>query len=623
MITYAANFGKMRGFLLVTVSLFIFQSVLGQLSVAPSNNGQKNTYLYINDDLLFVQNDLRLRKNPAQGKESSIYLRSGAQLIQGEGQNISNSGDGSISVFSEGSTNAYDYNYWSSPVIDPGNGLFGISLLHSPVSEINSRPAHLTNALNGSANPLTISTSWIYTFNGNSYSQWNFVGGNTIIPPGYGFTMKGTEGNDPTSINGRENNPGNAQRYDFRGRPVSGRIEIPTVRDVYILVGNPYPSTFDLSLFLLENSGSGTLNTTCYENLSRRNVTTGIAYFWDSKENGDSHYLQDYVGGYGAFSPVDPCTDGIYEPPVLKKINGTEEGKGKDFDRRLLPIAQGFMVQGAETGNIIFRNSHRKARSEKPEPGTGIASITEKKHTHLENSTVLPRIQLKVSVNDQYERKLSVAFWNEATKEIDAGMDAEAFQLAPTDAGWLHGENSFVIDVRPFDITEEIPLFLQVNAQLSKVTFSLEKFENTSVNELFIVDTQTNDYFSIKKETLTLELQPGTYHGRFKIAFAEKIPQEELPTIFFEDEAVPEKFSVVQNNHLGELQIISNDQFPVKAIGIFDLQGKRLLYRTSFDNKRSVEISTRLWSNGVYLVKVMSMDNKRVIKKISVYNNNF
>lgn len=613
----------MRGLFLVTAYLFVFQSALGQLSVSPSNNGQKSNYLYVKGEVLYVENDVRLMKNPTPANEASIYLRSGGQLLQGEQQSKANSGTGNISLFAEGSTNAYDYNYWGSPVTAAENGLFGISLLHAPISNINSRPAQLTTALNGTANPLTISTRWIYTFTGNFYSNWNFIGGSTSIPPAYGFTMKGTEGQDHTYVDGLPNNPGNAQRYDFRGRPNSGVIEVPISSESFVLVGNPYPSAFDLSLFLLENSGAGVLKSGCHGDLDRRNVTTGIAYFWDSKEKGNSHYLEDYMGGYGAFSPIDPCTTGVYEPPVFKKISGAEDGsKGKYFHRKDLPIAQGFLVQGAEDGKMIFRNSHRRFLKEEFNKSGSLSGTTEKKHEHSENDPQLTVVKINVSVNNQYERSLSLAFWDEATPGVDSGMDAETFEVAPTDAGWLLNDKSFVIDVRPFDILDEIPLFLQVEEQLPKVTLSAGNSTNSSGREIFIVDSQTADYFSISKEPLTLTLEPGTYHGRYKVAFAGKISQEELPQEFFRDETVAVKFDIIQNNRQGELQIIGNDHFPVKAIGIFDLQGKRMLYRSNFDNRRSVEISTRPWANGVYIVKVTGMDNKKTVRKISVYNNN-
>jgi hypothetical protein len=612
----------MRRFLLVTAFLFALQPIFGQLNIAPSGNGHHRTYVYVEKSFLFVGNDVRLMKNPSAVNEASLYLRDKAELLQGQQQNKPNSGTGSISVFAEGSTNAYDYNYWSSPVIAPENGFFGISLLQVPVSSIVSRQTQLTTALNGTANPLTISTRWIYTYQGNGYSSWKFVGGNTVIPPGYGFTMKGTEGKDPVLINGRANNPGNSQRYDFRGKPISGTIDIPVTPDAFVLVGNPYPSTFDLSLFLLENSGSGTLNTNCYGNVLRKNVTTGVAYFWDSKENGSSHNLEDYMGGYGVFSPVDPCTDGIYEPPVFKTVKNVEDGStGKQAYKKLLPVGQGFMLKGAQAGNITFKNSHRKPLIKALVPHSPAPEAVMKDHKHTSEKSSLSRVQLKVSVNELYERSLSLAFWAGATPEIDAGMDAQAFELAPTDVGWLQGDECYVIDVRPFDISEEIPLFIKVEAGHQKMTFSQGIFENAAVNELYIRDTLTNEYFSIKKEPLTLELQPGLYHGRYKVAFAEKIAQEDLPQVIFDDEEVHVKFSIHQNNRLGALKIIGNDLFPVKAVEIFDLQGKRMWYRSNFDNRRSVEITTRPWVNGVYIVKVMDMANRRTTKKISVYNN--
>ena len=107
---------------------------------------------------------------------------------------------------------------------------------NAPVSEIESRAAaQTTNALNGFGKSITISSRWIYTFTGNSYSNWNFIGAQTAIPPGYGFTMKGTDGNDPTILEWQiANNPGNAQRYDFRGRPNSGEIKVPVTAEDFM-----------------------------------------------------------------------------------------------------------------------------------------------------------------------------------------------------------------------------------------------------------------------------------------------------------------------------------------------------------------------------------------------------
>src|SRR5690606_24529669 len=127
--------------------------------------------------------------------------------------------------------------------------------LYAPENLTSSKKAIVTNALDGIARPLTISSRWIYTFAGMGYSNWQAVYGATSIPAGNGFSMKGVNGTDMTFVDGRANNPGSAQRYDFRGKPNNGDISISVKAGEQVLVGNPFPSALDLSLFLLENSG--------------------------------------------------------------------------------------------------------------------------------------------------------------------------------------------------------------------------------------------------------------------------------------------------------------------------------------------------------------------------------
>ena len=153
------------------------------------------------------------------------------------------------------------------------------------------------------------------------------------------------------------------------------------------------------------------------------------------------------------------------------------------------------MVQGAERGNIIFRNRHRSFVRDEQAKQNKQAESLHKKHIQGEKPIQLPRIQLVVAVNDHYERKLSLAFWNEATTGMDAGMDAEAFEIAATDAGWLHDNISLVIDVRPFDILDEIPLFLKVGDGGSKMTFSQRISENIRYQESLYIRHRNKSLF--------------------------------------------------------------------------------------------------------------------------------
>src|SRR5690606_12689282 len=108
----------MRSLSTVFVSLLYIPVTYGQLTVKPLASPNQDSYLYVDGSLLYVNQDVNLLKNAdASATEASIYFRKEGQLIQGENGHL-NKGDGFISIFQEGTSNAYDYNYWSSPVSD-------------------------------------------------------------------------------------------------------------------------------------------------------------------------------------------------------------------------------------------------------------------------------------------------------------------------------------------------------------------------------------------------------------------------------------------------------------------------------------------------------------------------
>ena len=607
----------MKKFSALFTLLFIGGSAFGQLSVRPIEPAL-DSYIYVKGNVLFVNQDINLEKNYKPETEASIYLRREAQLVQGTTDETENSGNGFLSVFQEGTSNAYDYNYWSSPVSDPspGNEVFGIDLIHSPINETRSLKAGSSSRLNGVASPLNISRQWIYTYSGKDYAAWNHVGHKTNLLVGFGFTMKGVDGVDPTIVEGRENNPGNAQRYDFRGRPNNGNIEVPVATGADVLIGNPYPSALDLSLFLIENSGSGSYSSSCYGTIPRENNITGIAYFWDSAAQGNSHYLEDYIGGYGAFSPVDPCTAGVYEKPIFRTYTsggGAATGEvGNHYDRRFTPIAQGFMVRSAANSNITFRNRHRIFKKEGENSNFKISdkSVT----TEVSKLKVIPKLRFQIVVNDHYSRNLTLAFWHTATNTVDFAMDAKAHSLAPTDAGWLQENESYVIDVRPFDQVAEIPLFLKVGNKASNISFQVRELEDFSTKNIFLHDSNTGEYYSIKEHPYKVRLEPGTYHGRFRISFQNnKIEPPATKT------NVDEKPEIFQNNHLGRLEISNITTISIVAGSLYDLSGKHL-YDLHIKNKESWQMETTHLPNAVYLVKLELEDGSQLQKKITIHN---
>ena len=84
-----------------------------------------NSYVFVNDQFIYVTQDVNLN-----AATSNFYLRNSSQLLQGTAIAGTNRGLGRLSVFQEGTSNNFGYNYFCSPVGTPSvalsNGNFGI-----------------------------------------------------------------------------------------------------------------------------------------------------------------------------------------------------------------------------------------------------------------------------------------------------------------------------------------------------------------------------------------------------------------------------------------------------------------------------------------------------------------
>ena len=242
--------------LLLVAALTLGFSAHAQLFVKPTTTDA--SYVFVNDTFIYVENDVELESNRTLANGTTegipnIALRNNAQLLQGEGTvSKINKGTGEISIFQEGTVNNFDYNVWGSPVgisrnganspAPDGNGVFSFkdgssgfieSVFFLPTSVTISNPALGISGFDGvvSPNTLQIANYWLWSYkSGTNYGAWDHITNTGELDAGYGFTMKGVSGTDATEIATEigqlQNNPGNAQRYDFRGRPNNGDINI-------------------------------------------------------------------------------------------------------------------------------------------------------------------------------------------------------------------------------------------------------------------------------------------------------------------------------------------------------------------------------------------------------------
>lgn len=511
----------MRQIYVITLFFLPFCS-FSQLYITPSNI--QDSFIYVEDQLLYVTQDVNLQINNKAETKASIYLRNEAQLIQGN-ENSVNTGNGLLSVFQEGNATAYTYNYWGSPVTTTSaDNSFG-KLFFEPLGKTHSIPAGITSALNGSAKPLNISNKWIYKLSGQGYSDWVYIGNNFSLSPGEGFTMKGVDGtNNSVVLYGVDNNPGNKQRYDFRGKPNSGTISLNVKKEEILLLGNPYPSALDLNLFLIQNTN-----------------TTGIAYFWDSNAI-DSHYLKEYEGGYGAYSPA--VTGNGYVPPIFYKYDETgnttdqTSERGNHYARKFSPVGQGFLIEGSGDGMVFFKNKHRIYNKENIESSQfrSQSSTTMKK----DEMSVL---RLQVEFQNLYIRELLLAFDSKSTTGIDRAKDAINLTPVNTDAGWFINSEILIIHVRPQYDNDFIPLAITVETE-SEAKIRLSNSENLD-SGIFLLDSENGIYYDLKNQEVKFSLSPGVYTNRFFLTFHNSLDSPEE-----QDFVQQNRYRIFQNNSL-------------------------------------------------------------------------
>ncbi|SHF55233.1 hypothetical protein SAMN05444483_101564 [Salegentibacter echinorum] len=560
--------------------------------IAPTST--QDSFIYLNDRFLYIEGAIELKKNNPGNTEASIYLRKGSQLLQGDKNSNLNSGNGWLSVFQEGTSNAFDYNYWAMPVLDniSTNQSFG-AVIFEPETVTKSKTAQITSNLEGSANPLEISSRWIYKYSGLGYNAWQHVGKIFDLSPGEGFSMKGVNGTNSNSINGVENNPGNKQRYDFRGLPNDGEIRLPIKKEENILVGNPYPSALHLRSFLLENPAS-----------------TGIAYFWDSKSQGNSHNLKDYEGGYGSYSPGANA----YVPAVFKTYTGAGEengdtgASGANIAREYSPIAQGFMLEGKSNGYIYFKNSQRRFQKE------NVQNSQFKSQPKADPSL----FYFHINFNDLYVRPLLLTFAEDASVAADWAMDAQIYGFLNNDAGWNIEEAAYNIQVRPFRKNDKIPLLLHLEED-TKIDIKLKS--SNSSTPVFVFDAEKNEYYDVKKASFLQNLTKGFYNDRFFISFMEENEEVSFP-IDLESELIEpnsSEFAIVQGTEQTFLSI-KMKQKVLKKIILFDLNGKMIVSQEVKTKSPVYNFNTLGLQNSVYIIKMLCESGEVFTSKITIRN---
>lgn len=633
--------------------LLIFGAVyLGLLDLNAQMYVSPNSYVFVNDQYVYVTQDVNLANN------GNFYLRNSSQLLQGTSGSGANTGLGNLSIFQEGTSNNFGYNYWCSPVGVPsaltGNSSFGITRLFRPTTITTSvaptiLPAGQSNGV-ATNSSLSIAQKWIYKFvQSNQYGQWTYVGNANTIAPGEGFTMKGVSGSDNTvadATEGKANNPSNNQRYDFRGLPNDGTINIPVGNSAEpnpnrTLTGNPYPSAINLNLFLLENSGYTVNYSTGAVTSGGSAVIDGNAYFWEHSKSANSHLLINYVGGYGTYAPnnVNAFSPGTYTAPTWNTYNNdgtlnvTGASSGSTYKRMFAPVGQGFKVQGVvASGNAQMKNIYRVFTKESVANNSqfervvnSTASVQSDKWENIPNvagvdytqfsKREVPQFKIHTIMNNQYTRETAVAFNNNATDGFDLVMDAVTSESTlPKDVYFpLDGNKQFVINTLAFDEDKKIPLAFKADEETTFTITVSELINFDLADNIYVHDKVADTYHDIKNSTFSADLPAGVNKDRFEITF------KDANNTLVNPSEIANTFQVYQNNDNSSLTIFNSLNKDVVSLNLYDVTGKRVISKYNLGTDEQYEISTSGLSDGIYIVKLETKDNLNVDKKVSIY----
>lgn len=630
----------MKNLLLILAILLPATAVFSQLTVKPNATSTTDSYIYVQDEVLFVEQGINLTKNTYDATtEASIYLRNQAQLVQGT-TSTANSGSGLISVFQNApDDDSWDYSVWSSPVNNPtlnggaaGNQKYGVLRIHDSITKTNSIVTQTHGGFNGAESPLKISTRWLYRYPVGG--PFNRIYTNDEINPGYGFIMKGV---GTTNHN---------QRYDFRGRPNNGDMTVAVLANKYTLSGNPYPSALDLNRVFYDTSDSDNDGDTYTGNNEINSFR-----FYDEDRSIDSHYYIDNKAGYGIWIPMgsNPNTTnpGAYTVAPFLNYNSTgnpsggQTGTGSIWERRYAPIAQGFMIFGESNGNIIIKNQHRKyvvegvsndsqyriqnnGGGEKGyEIGLGDGNPNPNQNPTTENQ--IPQMRIYTIFKDSHFRDMVLAFSDNATDSYDRGFDA----IHPMDGVRAEiyfpiGENDdpYVIQTVPFAIDKQIPISITLNQQ-SK--FSIQAVEVINCESMFsdayIYDSleRTFQKFTGNQESEFI-LPAGVYEDRFFIVFNSLSDRMESSGVTEAIDNVKESVDFYQNNPSRQMEVSNPERYEIQSALVYDMSGKLVINKTNIGAQNRFNISTANLADGVYIIKLTTADNVDIDYRMIIQN---
>ncbi|HKJ48019.1 MAG TPA: T9SS type A sorting domain-containing protein, partial [Christiangramia sp.] len=546
--------------------------------------------------------------------DGNINLEGNSQLVQTEGSILEKDSEGYIDIDQQGTANSFNYNYWSSPVSLTGeatNSGFKLGeILLDATDPANPKSINFNYSIHWAdgavSDPKRISTYWLYTFgeaetdfNGdaNDYFQWRQFSESDLIPAGIGYTMKGTTGY--VAVSDRQN-------YTFRGKPNNGDIEVLVLKDQNLLTGNPYPSAINAQDFISDN----------IDNFN------GSLYFWDHFGPVNSHYLEEYIGGYAVYN----LSGGIASASSIdSRIDTDTDLVGDKRPGMYIPVGQAFFINTkgiSSPTSIIFKNKHRAFVTESTDDSQFHSQEDLKPKKGQEDSDYKMdsryKIRLKFESPKGYHRQILVTADPRTTDQFDLGYDAFLIENNVEDMYWLIDDERFVIQGVPnFNLDKVLPIGFKVDKP-GEYTIKIDKLENISSDfQIYLKDLDTDSYHEISEKPYTSTIEEvGTFNDRYQLVFRK--PQLDNPEM---EENIPElentSLRLQYSKDTDQISLFNPEQLNIDLVELYSITGQKIKTFSEVPSEELIALSIdQKLSSAVYIVRLYSGDkfySKKVI----------
>jgi hypothetical protein len=440
----------------------------------------------------------------------------------------------------------YDYTYWSSPVANP---------LLSQLA---------TNSLFYSFNP--------------SINNWVWQAGTTSMAKGAGYI-----GRSPSGLNYAT--PQIVETC-FVGIPNNGDISIPIAKGTgaFNLIGNPYPSSIDIDLFLTDAANSGIVNGTVY-------LWTHNTVFTNNIYTTNDYAKYNFTGG----------------------IRTTSTFSGGVVPTGKIAAGQGFFIEASTalvsgTYNATFKNYMRILGNNNQFFRTSSPNVVNS--NSISQGLEKHRIWLSLSNSQGAYNQMLVGYVKGATNELDVLYDGKTMPVGNVVSIYtILGNDDLSIQGKslPFLESDIIPVAYSTTLN-GELTISLDDFDGVFTSQnVYLSDKTTNTIHDLKNSPFTFVTTSGNFEERFELRFTNESLSTIIPTITDND------IKIITKNH--QLEVIS-PAITISKIEVYDILGK-LLFTQNDLNTNLFQTNTLQVSSQVLLVKV-TLNNQYVFTKKTV-----